>query len=554
MTNKFNLPFLGYGMGLRPNHYNDILGKWPKVDWFEVITENFMESEGKPKRILQEVLEHYPVVLHGVSLSIGSTDPLNMDYLAKLKNLIEWVNPPWVSDHLCWTGINKQNSHDLLPVPYTEEALEHVVNRIKQVQDYLGRPILIENPSTYLEFKGSGIPEQEFIARMAEEADCALLLDVNNVYVSCYNHRLDVKNYLDILPFDRVAQIHLAGHHNAGTHIIDTHDNHVVDEVWEMYKYVIRKTGEVTTMVEWDDNIPDFNTLCNEVEKARTFSQEAKTATITLPELAQPQHAATNARPYEESLHTMHHAILDGNVIDAKPAEWIRAKKDFPPDAQLDVYIKGYRYRLFDVVSDNYPALRYALGDDAMNLLIRSFIQHTPSKHYNISNYIYEMPEFILSYQLLAQHKQFAYELACAEAAMSNIFDMPESATLTPEAFSQLTPEQLLGGGLHIRTAAQLFAFTYPINNFLHAFHNDEKPEIPALSDTWLVVFRDEETVWRLSLDYEEYILLTDLANGMNVGEAMEHVSEISTLDENALIPRLQVWFGRWVHNHLLAA
>ncbi|MCB1593207.1 MAG: DUF692 domain-containing protein, partial [Alphaproteobacteria bacterium] len=243
---------IGFGMGLRPSHYPFIFENKPPLDWFEIISENFMDTGGRPVRKLEQILEDYPVVMHGVSLSIGTVDPLNSDYLQKLKTLASWVNPPWISDHLCWTGIAHKNTHDLLPVPYTEEALKNIVTRIRQVQDFLERPIVLENPSTYLEFTSSTMTEWEFIARMAQESGCGLLLDVNNVYVSCYNHRWDPKTYIDALPLDRVAQIHLAGHTNKGTHIIDTHDDHVIDEVWALYRYAISKAGPVSTMVEWD--------------------------------------------------------------------------------------------------------------------------------------------------------------------------------------------------------------------------------------------------------------------------------------------------------------
>ncbi|MFO1241643.1 MAG: DUF692 domain-containing protein [Rickettsiales bacterium] len=246
-----DFPHLGFGLGLRIPHYTHIFEHWPDVDWFEIISENFMDTDGRPKRNLARIRERYPVVMHGIALSIGTVDPLNSEYLQKLKNLIDFVQPAWVSDHLCWTGIAHKNSHDLLPVPYTEEALKHIVARIKQVQDFLERPIALENPSTYLEFKSSRIPEQEFIAAMTKDSGCSLLLDVNNVYVSCYNHRLDPKAYIDALPLDKVAQIHLSGHSNMGTHIVDTHDDHVVDEVWKLYRYVVHKAGRVpNTMVD----------------------------------------------------------------------------------------------------------------------------------------------------------------------------------------------------------------------------------------------------------------------------------------------------------------
>jgi uncharacterized protein (UPF0276 family) len=273
MANRFSYPDLGFGLGLRAPHYDTILETRPKsVDWFEIISENFIEAHKGYWDFLADLRQDYPIVMHGVSMSIGSTDPLNREYLKKLKTLADFLQAPWVSDHLCWTGVNGKNSHDLLPVPYTEDALKHIVSRIKQVQEFLGRNIVIENPSTYLEFTDSHITEWDFMARLAEEADCGLLLDVNNIYVSAFNHGYDAKRYIDAIPKDRIIQIHLAGHRNFGTHIIDTHDSHVIDEVWRLYAYALQTKGKVSTMIEWDDHIPEFDVLLAELDKARQVS------------------------------------------------------------------------------------------------------------------------------------------------------------------------------------------------------------------------------------------------------------------------------------------
>ncbi|HZN91205.1 MAG TPA: DUF692 domain-containing protein, partial [Myxococcales bacterium] len=217
--NRWNLPDLGVGIGLRTTHFGQILGQRPAVDWFEVLSENFLRTGGRPLYVLDQVAERYPVVLHGVSLSIGSTAPLDLDYLGELKALARRTRAHWVSDHLCWTGVLGRNTHDLLPMPYTEEALRHVVGRLRQVSDFMERPFVLENPSSYVEFADSTMPEWEFLARMSEEADCGLLLDVNNVYVSSYNHGFDPNVYVDAIPADRVVQYHVAGHTNKGTHI-----------------------------------------------------------------------------------------------------------------------------------------------------------------------------------------------------------------------------------------------------------------------------------------------------------------------------------------------
>jgi uncharacterized protein (UPF0276 family) len=252
-------------------HYDHILEHFPPVDWFEVISENYLSRGGYSWYALQKIRERYRVVTHGVSLSIGSTDPLNFTYLERLKRLADDMNTPWVSDHLCWTGVNGRNTHDLLPILYTEETLKHVVERIRIVQDFLGRRVALENVSTYVEFAASTMPEWEFIARMAEDADCGLLLDVNNVYVSSFNHKFDPYAFIDAIPADRICQYHLAGHTNKGTHIIDTHSDHVIDEVWELYRYAYGRSGGRATLLEWDEDIPPFEVVHAEALKAREY-------------------------------------------------------------------------------------------------------------------------------------------------------------------------------------------------------------------------------------------------------------------------------------------
>ncbi|HZU98762.1 MAG TPA: DUF692 domain-containing protein [Planctomycetota bacterium] len=268
---RFPLPDLGIGVGLRTKHYAHILEKKPRLGWFEIISENYMDSEGRPLSMLEKIGARYPLVMHGVSLSIGSTDPLDKAYLKRLRALADRVEAPWVTDHLCWTGVLGKNTHDLLPLPYTEDALRHVVKRVKVVQDLLERPFGLENPSSYVEFKTSSMSEAEFLARVAEEADCGLLLDVNNVYVSSFNHGFDPKEYLDTIPHERVLQYHLAGHTNHGTHIIDTHSDHVIDNVWELYAYSVAKSGGRPTLLEWDENIPDFEVVHAEAKKALDY-------------------------------------------------------------------------------------------------------------------------------------------------------------------------------------------------------------------------------------------------------------------------------------------
>ena len=279
--NRFGIPDLGIGIGLRATHFGEILSRWPELDWFEVLSENYMDTGGRPLWVLDQVAERYPVALHGVSLSVGSTDPLDLKYLRKLKALAERTKARWISDHLCWTGVLGRNTHDLLPVPYDEATLRHVVSRVRQVQDFLERPLALENPSSYLAFASSSMPEWEFLSRLAEEADCALLLDVNNVYVSAFNHGFDPERYVDAIPADRIVQYHLAGHTNKGTHLLDTHSAPAVDAVWALYARACARTGPVSTLFEWDEDIPSFEEVRAEASKAAPLRVGVTRATGT---------------------------------------------------------------------------------------------------------------------------------------------------------------------------------------------------------------------------------------------------------------------------------
>jgi uncharacterized protein (UPF0276 family) len=268
-------PFLGYGLGLRPEYYNTIIETRPDVDWFEILSENYLVEGGKPLHFLDRVRENYPIVMHGVSLSIGGTDPLDTDYLRRLQGLIKRVEPAWVSDHLCWTNFGGHNLHDLLPLPCTEETVRHVASRMTQVQDILGRRILLENASTYLSFADAEMTEWEFYREVVERADCLMLLDVNNVYVCARNHEFDPLDFLDAMPTERVWQIHLAGHSDYGDYLIDTHDHPIVEPVWQLFAETLKRLGPVSAMIERDDRFPPFEDLMAELNAMRTIARQA---------------------------------------------------------------------------------------------------------------------------------------------------------------------------------------------------------------------------------------------------------------------------------------
>jgi len=258
----------GAGIGLRSVHYQTILETLPDVPWFEALTDNYMGNGGLPLHYLEQVREHYPITLHGVGLSLGSLDPLDQDYIKKLKHLIQRFQPRLVSDHLCWSSIDGIHGNDLFPIPYSQEALVHIVDRIKQVQDALGQRILVENVSSYVTYQSDEMTEWEFLSEVVRLADCNLLCDVNNIYVSAQNHQFDPLVYLQALPHERIKEIHLAGYEDVGTHLLDTHGGVVHPPVWELYEQAIEMIGPVATLLEWDTNIPSFDILQLEAKKA----------------------------------------------------------------------------------------------------------------------------------------------------------------------------------------------------------------------------------------------------------------------------------------------
>ena len=539
-----HFPNLGFGLGLRPKHYAHIFEHQPDVDWFEIISENFMDTDGRPRRNLARIAERYPLVMHGVALSIGTVDPLNSEYLTKLKKLADDIQPAWISDHLCWTGIAHKNAHDLLPIPYTEEALRHIVARIQHVQDFLGRPIALENPSTYLEFTASQMPESVFMAEMAKQSGCHLLLDVNNVYVTCYNHQLDPRAYIDALPLDRVVQIHLSGHTNKGTHIIDTHDDAVTDEVWRLYEYAVQRAGRVpNTMVEWDDNIPEFAVLYAELDKAKAVARDALSK-APMPNSIMPEinnhYKVDTAMSLADSQNMLQAAIVLGKAIDTDP---IRATPSLPSAERLAIYVNAYRARLYDVTAEDYPVLQHYLGNAAFDHMLHDFLDTVQSTHFNIGRYAAHLPHFLSKY---ASADPFALELATLENAVSQLADPPETVALTPAHLQGMTAEALMQSVLHPRQALQLFAFHYPANAYFRAVKDEQSPAPPVPAPSYLAVFRHQDSVWRMDLEAAEYNLLSALFAGKTVGDALDAVDPTTT-------DKLSEYFSRWMHHGMLA-
>jgi len=271
-ANRFNgNTDYGVGIGLRIPHYKHIFDKKPVVDWFEIISENFMVDGGRQLKVLDEILERYRVVQHGVSMYFGSAEPLNREHLRRLKTLVKRTKTPWLTDHLCWGSVDGTYSHDLLPMPYTSEAVQKTAQKIREARDFLEVPIAVENVSSYAEFHVSEMTEWEFLTEVAEAADCGILLDVNNIYVSSQNHNFNPLDYVNNVPHERVAQIHIAGHSKYEKYILDTHDHPVIDPVWSLYARAIERVGPTATLLEWDDQIPSFDEVHNEALKAKRY-------------------------------------------------------------------------------------------------------------------------------------------------------------------------------------------------------------------------------------------------------------------------------------------
>ncbi len=537
---------LGYGLGLRAKHYDYVIQNKPKVDWFEVISENYMNTRGRPRVALDKIRADYPIVMHGVSMSIGSSDPLDMSYLQRLKDLAAEIEPAWISDHLCWTGIQKKNTHDLLPVPLTEETLAHVVERIKRVQDFMGRHVLLENPSSYLTYRADEIPEYEFMARMAEEADCALLLDANNIYVASFNQRLDPYEYINAIPMDRVVQVHLAGHMNKGTHIVDTHDGPVIQDVWDLYKYITRREGfAASTMVEWDDKIPEFPVLEAEIAKAREFAG-AEVSQSAIANAKQRSRSASNHGMRELHEH-LQGAIFSGDVADA--ATWIEPKEGFAPEAQLGVYVEGYRLRLRQIIVGDYEVTAHYFGKEKMRELVAEYVETVRSQDYDVGAYSAQFTDWLRKQDVA----DFGKELARLEKTVFACFDMEEKPALKVADMGGLVAEDFASMKFKPRAASVLAKFDADVNGYMTNFYAGEKCE-ESSGEVFVMAYAHGGKVYRVALRPQEFQMLELMRDGREIGDVMEVVAANSEMDETALAAEMQSWFSMWLGNDLLDA
>ncbi len=535
------------------------------MDWFEALSENYMEAGGRPRRVLDEVRSHRPVVLHGVAMNLGSTDALDESYLARLAELAARVEPAWVSDHLCWTGVGGRNLHDLLPLPYTEEAVERVASRIRAVQDRLGRRIAIENVSSYATFRADGMTEWEFLCSVAEQGDCHILLDVNNVFVSAHNHGFDPEAYLDAIPAGRVIQIHLAGHSEHGPLLIDTHDHPIRDEVWKLFERVVARLGRVSTLIEWDDRLPGYDDLEREAARAKEILDRAAPPDLGRGE---PRRAgsAPPVRPgCQRSVGLLSEAqgrlrswiTAPGGVGELKDDFAALLAGDVRADAaaRLEIYANAYFFRIHDALCEDHGALRACLGETLFHDLVTAYLLVHPPSHPSLRHAGDHLPDYLAraaSAEPFRRACPWAADLAALERACLDAFDAADAAPLPRAALERIAPERWASLRLRFVPALRQLALDWPVRGVLRA-HKADTP-LPSLEPArgHVCVWRVAERVRHRELLDEEARCLARARAGTRFGELCEELA--LHIGAEQAPARAAAWLARWQTDGLLAA
>jgi uncharacterized protein (UPF0276 family) len=585
--NRFALPNLGIGLGLRTLHYAHILEHAPAVSWFEILSENYMRTRGRPLHFLDCISERYPIVMHGVSLSIGSTDPLDWHYLEELKALRDRARARWVSDHLCFTGATGKNTHDLLPLPYTEEALRHVAKRVRQVQDFLGAPLALENPATYVEFADSSLTEWQFLGELAREADCAILLDVNNVYVSAYNHGFQPSDYLDAIPFDRVVQIHVAGHTNHGTHIVDTHIGPVNDPVWQLFQDAHQRASGASVLLEWDAEIPNFEQAHAEALRAKDFIEQRAPISERFPMSVRdgsPASALTERRSSTPDLQAREHgqnAPIARARCGARPTG-LRGLQDFMVEAiigtgavvaaagsvftrgprlsareRFEIYQSGYRSRLVECLADDYPVLGQTLGEQRFEAICNAYIDCHPSHSPSLNAFGAQMSAFCRDQPSsgFEEASQFLADLAALEWALVEAIHAEIAAPFDFASLRGVPIEAWSTARLVPSGAVRILRSEYPVNAYYQACRDGAPPSIPEPCASATAVYRQGLALWRTDLTPAMTQILEALLAEVPIGDALSRMA-VPGEDAQALAESersVMVWFEQWVRAGIFA-
>lgn len=547
----------GFGLGLRTPHYQDFLTTRQPLDWLEIVTDNFLVEGGKPLVMLERIRRDYPLAMHGVAMSIGAADGVDELYLRRVKALAERIEPLWVSDHLCWTGTPPQHLHDLYPLPYTDEAARHVIAQIRRAQDILGRRLVLENVSSYIDFRHNASSEWEFLAHIAQAADCLLLVDVNNVYVSSVNHGFDPMTYLRALPANRVQQIHLAGHSDNGSYIVDTHDHPVAQPVWDLYAQACRLFGSVATMIERDDHIPELATLIDELAMARRI--DAQVAAACEPRADAPAAAAASAVVPDparalslgELQQCMAGYILDLPAKDQTPlTELIRTPPGADPAQRLGIYHHAYRARLAEVLAESFEKTHLYMGSEQFERDAMAFAVSHPPRVRNLGRYGAEFVDYLGA---LYPANPELRELAQLDWDLRTTFDGPDTPALDAAAASADAATRWLHRAQALHPSLTLRTITTNIVQIWRAI--DEDVDVPPVQqhDTphTLMVWRKALQPHFQTLEPDQALFIQALANGSSIDATCTDLAGSEALSDPQ---QLAGWLREWLDEGLLRA
>lgn len=458
-----NTSIKGVGVGLRSPHYQYILNHKPPIPWFEVLSDNYLNPGGQPLSYLEKIRQDYPITLHGVGMSLGSTDPLNLDYLTRLQALAQRIEPAYISDHLAWSSINGHYLNELLPLPYTRAMMEHLVERILQVQDFLGRRILIENPATYLRFTHSTMSEGEFLAELVKKADCYLLLDLNNIYVNSVNHGIVALEYLHALPRERVKEIHLAGYQEKEEYIFDTHGYPVHPPVWELYAKAIAFLGEVPTLIEWDTDIPEFQVLMGEANKAQKLLNENQTREKLTPPEHSPFVRGGDKKMVMEGKKLQklfYQAVVEDN---SKLNKYLSAPQNLTPKEGLGIYRGSSIAKLSRTLKSIYPVCCRLVDSQFFAATAVSFIRSFPSLSPDLGDYGAQFPDFLANFPPVAK-LPYLPDVARLEWYWHRVFNGEDNTELDLTALGAVAQEKWGELVFYLPRNSVLLESVYPIH------------------------------------------------------------------------------------------
>lgn len=550
---SLTVPHAGFGLGLRTTHYPDFLACRQPLDWLEIITDNYLVDGGKPLVTLDAIRRDYPLAMHGVALSLGAPAGHDRAYLKKVKALADRIDPLWISDHLCWIGPEPQQLHDLYPLPYTEEAARHLITQIRQVQDVLQRRLVVENVSSYIDFAYSAATEWEFLSHIANEADCSLLVDINNIYVSSVNHGFDPLAYLRGLPAQRIQQFHLAGHSNEGTHIVDTHDHPVAEPVWELYAQACQMFGPVTTMIERDDHIPPLQELIDELDRARGIAAALENEQPRSAYHASALRWAAPLAAQDPGLQGMRqrmatYVLGPANGTEAM-APMVRQAPGVDVPLRLSIYHHAYRARLAEVLADTFEKTVLYMGSDSFTQHARTFAEQNPPLTRSLGRYGASFPAYLAA---LYPHNPELRELAYLDWDLRSCFDGADAPALDAAAAAADAQQSWLLHTPAIHPSLVLREITSNVVQLWKSIDEDQEVPAPVYRDTPMAL-----AVWRKGLQPHfktvegmQAVWLRRLMAGASLSQACgefegtEHMPEIAVFGQ---------WLAEWLEDELLS-